>query len=285
MNLFLDKNKILDGLYLISTPIGNLGDISFRAVEILKQSDFILCEDTRTSNKLLNHYSIKTQLISHHKFNEKESLSKIIKLLKLKKVVSLISDAGTPVISDPGNILVKECVKNKIEIFSIPGASAVNSAFSICGFSDKYYFIGFLPEKKSKIIKEFEKLQEFQDCIVFFISTKKFIKLIPYLKKYFLNRKIVICREITKIHEEYLRYEINDLPDFAGGLKGEITVVISEKKFKRNELNRLSESDRKTIKTLLKKLTVKDIVKKINSQKKISKKEIYNYCLQLKYEK
>ena len=147
----IDKNKMKKGLYIVSTPIGNLGDISFRAIEILKNSDFILCEDTRVSKKILSKFTIRVNLISNHKFNEKRNVLKIINILKSNKLVSLISDAGTPAISDPGRIIVEECIKNKIDVFPIPGPSAVSTAISISGFSDRYYFHGFLPDKKSSL--------------------------------------------------------------------------------------------------------------------------------------
>ena len=142
------NNKIKSGLYIVSTPIGNLSDITLRALEVLKKSDYILCEDTRISKNLLARYEIKSKLIANHKFNENKNLSKVIDILKSGSIVSLISDAGTPSISDPGAILVNECVSNGIDIFPIPGASAVSSAFSISGFSEKYFFYGFFPEKK-----------------------------------------------------------------------------------------------------------------------------------------
>ena len=143
-----DNNEIKKGLYLVSTPIGNLNDVTLRAINILKNSDYILCEDTRTSKILLDNFEIKSKLISNHKFNEKKNLSKILELLKNKSIISLISDAGTPGISDPGTIIVKKCVEQKIDIFPIPGPSSVVSAVSISGFSDKFFFYGFLPEKK-----------------------------------------------------------------------------------------------------------------------------------------
>ena len=142
-----------NGLYLVSTPLGNLKDITLRALEILGNSDFILCEDTRISKNLMNKYQIKTKLISNHKFNEKKNINKIIEYLKSGKVISLISDAGTPGISDPGSILVNECINNNIKIFPIPGPSAVTTAVSISGFSDKFLFYGFFPEKKKNFIK------------------------------------------------------------------------------------------------------------------------------------
>ena len=148
MNLLTDLkiSNLKSGLYVVSTPIGNLEDITLRALEILRKSDYILCEDTRVSKKLLVKYKIKSKLISNHKFNERKNIQKIIDILKSNKIVSLISDAGTPTISDPGNILIKECIKNEINISPIPGPSASSAAFSISGFSDKYYFYGFFPE-------------------------------------------------------------------------------------------------------------------------------------------
>ena len=142
-----------NGLYLVSTPIGNLKDITFRAIDTLKKSDYILCEDTRVSKNLLDRYEIKSSLISYHKFNEKKILTKIISFLKSGKIISLISDAGTPNISDPGAILINECIKNNIKIFPIPGPSAVATAVSISGFSDKFFFLWFFSRKKKKFIK------------------------------------------------------------------------------------------------------------------------------------
>ena len=140
----------INGLYLVSTPIGNLKDITYRAVDTLRKSDYILCEDTRVSQNLLKKYDIKSKLISNHKFNEKKNLTKIIELLKSGTIISLISDAGTPSISDPGSILIQECVKNDITVTPIPGASAVAAAISISGFSEKFFFYGFFPEKKKR---------------------------------------------------------------------------------------------------------------------------------------
>ena len=144
MKLDIDKNKIKNGLYIVSTPIGNLGDITLRALKILDCSDYILCEDTRVARKILNYHKINTSLISNHKFNEKSNVEKIIKLVKSGKIISLISDAGTPIISDPGNIILNECIKNKINITPIPGVSSVTAAISVSGFSNNFYFHGFI---------------------------------------------------------------------------------------------------------------------------------------------
>ena len=272
------------GLYMVSTPIGNLKDITIRAVEILKQSDFILCEDTRISKNLLNKYEIKSKLISNHKFNEKKNTLKIIEYLKSGKIISLISDAGTPTISDPGSVLVNECIKNNIKIVPIPGPSAVATAISISGFSDQFFFYGFLPDKKQQIINDLKKLSELNSTLVFFVSPKKINKIIPEIKKYFRERKVVICREITKLYEEFLRVNVDELKEFQKELKGEITVVISEKKIDENSSKNLSESDINKIHKMINKLTIKEITNIICENNKVSKKQVYNYCLKLKNE-
>jgi 16S rRNA (cytidine1402-2'-O)-methyltransferase len=273
-----------NGLYLVSTPIGNLKDITLRAIEILKKSSHILCEDTRVSRNLLDRYEIKSKLISNHKFNESKNLNKIIELLKSGEIISLISDAGTPSISDPGAILVNECIKNNIKIIPIPGPSAVTVAVSMSGYSEKYIFYGFLPEKKKAIEAVLNKISEFDETCVFFISSKKINKIIPELKKNFSGRKIVFCREITKIYEEFIRKDVDDLEIFNKELKGELTIVISEKKIDKNHSQKLSESDMNIINKMINKLTIKEITEIISQNKDISKKEIYSYCLKLKNE-
>lgn len=272
------------GLYLVSTPIGNLKDLTYRAVDILRKSDYILCEDTRISKILLKKYEIHSKLISNHKFNENKNLPKIIELLKIGSIISLISDAGTPSISDPGSVLVKKCVENNIEIFPIPGASAVSSAVSISGFSEKFYFYGFFPEKKGVLIKDLEILSKLDSSIVFFVSPKKINKIIPILKENFSGRKILICREMTKLYEEFIRSEIDELELFNKNPKGELTIVISEKKNNIKSSLELSESDKKNINKMINKLSIKEIVSIIEKNNKISKKLIYNYCLKIKNE-
>ena len=280
-----EKNNLKNGLYIVSTPIGNLEDITIRALEVLRKSDYILCEDTRVSKKLLTKYKIKSKLISNHKFNENKNVKKIIDILKLNKIVSLISDAGTPTISDPGNILVRECVNNKINLIPIPGPSASIAALSISGFSNKYYFYGFFPESNSEISKSFEILSKINSSIVFFISAKKFNRSINIIKKYFSDRKILICKEITKYYEEYFRFKVNELDQKNISLKGEITLVLSGKFFFNKASNNLNESDKIKISKLIKKLSIKEIVNFIKDGRNISKKEIYNYCLKIKNEK
>ena len=279
-------NKIVTkNLYIVSTPIGNLGDISLRSIETLQKSDYILCEDTRVSKNLLTKYQIKSNLISNHKFNEKKNLSKIITLINEGTIVSLISDAGTPSISDPGAVLIKECINNNIDIIPLPGPSSVISAVSISGFSEKFFFYGFFPEKNKILLEDLENLSKINSSIVFFISPKKINKIIPFIKKNFSGRKILICREMTKFYEEYLRYEVDDLELFKNDLKGELTIVISEiTNYKKNS-QILNESDKKLINKMINKLSIKEISDLINQNKKISKKIIYDYCLKIKNKK
>ena len=280
----LNNNKFKPGLYCVATPIGNMGDISFRAVKILQESELILCEDTRVTKKILQKFEINKKLISNHKFSENKNLEKVIEVLRCNKIVSIVSDAGTPAISDPGRILVNECVKNEINIYPVPGTSAVSAALSISGFSDNFYFCGFLPEKQNQVKKLFNSLSSLSCSIIFFISPNKLDKRIDDIKEFFINRDILICREITKYHEEYIRTSVKELSYVNFSRKGEITVVISEVKKERLNLKELKESDKKKIKNLIKKMSIKDIVKKVSIDREVSKKLIYNYCLKIRNE-
>ena len=284
VNSKTSMQKIKKGLYLVSTPIGNLGDITLRSIEILNKSDFILCEDTRISKNLFNRHNISSKLISNHKFNESKNLNKIIDLLKGDSIVSLVSDAGTPGISDPGALLVRECIKNNIEIIPLPGPSSVITAVSISGFSEKFFFYGFFPEKLKTLNEDLNILSQMNCSLVFFISPKKINNIINFLKKNFAGREILICREMTKIYEEFIRIPVEKLKEFKKELKGELTIVISEKKVNKNDSQKLGESDKNIIKKMIKKLSIKEINEFINPKNKISKKEIYNYCLKLKNE-
>ena len=285
VNPIFNNKELKKGLYLIPTPIGNLGDISFRAIDLLKNSDFILCEDTRVSKKLLDKFEIKTKLISNYKFNEVKNLSKVIELLKNHKIVSLISDAGTPCISDPGAILVNECLKENIDVIPLPGPSAVTTAVSVSGFDEKYFFYGFFPNKEKIIKEELQRLSSLNFCLVFFISPKKINKIIPHLKNYFKSRKILICREISKYYEEYKRINIENLEPFKKEPKGELTIVISNKKIDKNISQNLSESDKIIIKKMIKKFSTREITNMISQSSKAPKKKIYDYCLKLRNEK
>ena len=278
------NDNLKPGLYCVSTPIGNLGDITFRAVYILNKSDLILSEDTRVSSKLLSRFNINTKLLSNHKFNEKKNIKYVLNLLKQNKIVSIISDAGTPTIWDPGAILINECIKNKIDIFPGPGSSAVVAAVSISGFSNNFFFCGFLPDKKLQIDQLFQKISNLNYSIVFFISPKKIKKITAQIQKYFSDRDILITREMTKLHEEYIRDKVKNLNNINILEKGEITVVISENLNLQNKLQVIEESVKKKIIKLLKKMSIKDITSKISKENNISKKIVYDYCLKKKSE-
>ena len=282
MHKFEVNDKLKPGLYCVSTPIGNLGDITLRALYVLKKSDIILCEDTRVSGKLLSKFNIKTKMISNHKFNEKKNLDNILKLLNQKKIISVISDAGTPVISDPGSILINECILNNINIYPIPGVSASTTAISISGFSDKYFFGGFLPEKKKDLNNLFDIITKLNFSFVFFISPKKLKKIINEIQKYFIDNDILIAREISKLHEEYIRIKVRNLSELEISQKGEMTVVISQNLKPQNRLQLVDESVKKKIDKLLKKLSIRDITSKIVLEHNISKKLVYDYCLEKK---
>ena len=233
---------------------------------------------------MLKKYEIKTKLISNHKFNERKNLSKIIELLEIGSIISLVSDAGTPSISDPGAILINECIEKNINVTPLPGPSSVTSAVSISGFSEKFFFYGFFPEKKKNLIDDLENISKLNSSIVFFVSPKKINKIIPFLKKSFSGRKILICREMTKYFEEFIRSDIDTLDQFNFKVKGELTIVISENRFYKNDSQNLNESDKKLIRQMINKLSIKEIINLINKEKKISKKEIYNFCIKVKNE-
>ena len=281
----MDKNKqqiINSGLYLVSTPIGNMEDITFRALNILKKSDIILCEDTRRSGKLLSYFKINNKLIPYHKFNEEKISNRIVESIKKDKIVSLISDAGTPSISDPGMILVKKCIQENLFVFPVPGPSAVTSAVSVSGFSDKYLFYGFLTKKEKELEKIFNGLSNIDYSLVFFIPTSKINFYINQFKKYFSDRKIVIAREMTKIHEEFIRNKVELMKNLPENIKGELTVVLSEKIKEKKIKKEIRESVKIEINKMIKRYSHKDVVQFISKKENLPKKMIYEYCLKLK---
>jgi len=281
----MDKNKqqiINPGLYLVSTPIGNMEDITIRALNILKKSDIILCEDTRHSGKLLFNFQIKSKLLPYHKFNENKVSNKIIDFLKEDKIISLISDAGTPTISDPGMILVNKCIEEKLNIFPVPGPSAVTSALSVSGFAGQFIFYGFLPKKEKELENIFKNLSNLNYSIIFFIPAIKINNYIKQIKNFFFDRKILIAKEITKIHEKFIRSNVDSLKDIQGSLKGEFTVVLSAKIKEKKNKNEINESVKIEIKKMFTKYSIKDVVEFISKKENLSKKTIYNFCLRLK---
>jgi len=271
------------GLYIVSTPIGNLDDITLRSLEVLKKSDIILCEDTRRSLKLLNHYKIKKKLVPYHKFNEQKELKKIIGYLNEGKILTLISDAGTPTLSDPGHLLVKTCVEKNIKIFPIPGPSAITAAVSISGFNDRFFFYGFLPKTENDLIKTMNSLKNIDFSLVFFIPGIKINFYLNFFKVYFSGRDILIAREISKMHETFYRDKISTIKLFKTIPKGELTIVIS-KIYTNTEA--VSDVDIIVEATeYLKKYSLKDVVELISKKEKVSKKKVYEICLKIKNDK
>ena len=281
----MDKNKqqtISSGLYLVSTPIGNMEDMTFRALNVLKKSNIILCEDTRRSGKLLSYFQIKSKLMSYHKFNEKKICSTVIDSIKKDKVVSLISDAGTPAISDPGLILVNKCIYENLNVYPIPGPSAVTSAVSVSGFSDQYLFYGFLTKKESELDRTLNNLSNLNYSIVFFIPASKINFYLSKFKNHFFDRKILIAKEMTKMYEDFIRGKVASIKVLPENLKGEFTVVISEKNKEKNIQKEINESVKMEIKKMLKKYSHKDVVEFISKKEDLPKKIVYDFCLKLK---
>ncbi len=276
-------NLSSNNLYIVSTPIGNLEDITLRAIEILKKSDIVLCEDTRRSLKLLNNLNIKKRLMSYHKFNEKKQINKVIEHINKGEILSLICDAGTPSLSDPGKLLINECIKRKIKIVPIPGVSSITTAISVSGFDDKFIFYGFLPKKENEVEKVLRSLSNNNYSQIFFVPSIKINFYIKKLKKYFAGRKLLIAKELTKIHEELFRGDINNIKTFKSSLKGEVTLVVSSGKIKEKLIKKKEIINK--IKKYLKKYSLKDTVDLIIKSEKVNKKEIYKLCLKIKNEK
>lgn len=217
-------------LYLIPTPIGNLEDITLRALRILKEVDVILAEDTRQTSKLLKHYEITKKLVAHHQHNEHKTLERIIDSIKGGEIMALVSDAGTPAISDPGFLLVRECIKNNIEVECLPGATAFVPALVNSGFPcDKFIFEGFLPHKKGRQTR-LKLLAEETRTIIFYESPHRLIKTLKQFAEYFGKERLVsVSRELTKIHEENIRGTVIELINYYENntLKGEIVIIVN----------------------------------------------------------
>ena len=281
----MDKNKqqiLSSGLYLVSTPIGNMEDITLRALNVLKKSNLVLCEDTRRSGMLLSYFKITNKLLSYHKFNEKRASQKIVDAVKNGQIISLISDAGTPTISDPGLILINKCIQENLPVFPIPGSSAVTAAISVSGFGEKYLFYGFLPKKENELNKVLKNLTNLNYPIVFFLSNSKINFFISKFKEYFFDRKILIAKEMTKLHEKFIWSEVSSLKTMPEVVKGEFTVVLSEQIMKKNVKKEINESVKIEINKMLKKYSHKDVVEFISKKESLSKKIVYDYCLKFK---
>ena len=266
-------------LYLVATPIGNLEDITLRAIKILKEVDYIYAEDTRQTLKLLNHLEISKPLISYHRHNEEIKVDNLINKLKEGNNIALVSDAGTPVISDPGEIAVKEALNNNIEIVPIPGACALINGLIVSGLSVKeFVFLGFLPINKKLRKEKLEEIEKENKTIILYEAPHKIINTLNDLSKILENRKVVIARELTKIHEEFIRGTIDEILNVYKEPKGEHIIIIQGNIKKENEkkdfINFLSIDD--LYKYYEKQgLTKNEIIKKIAKDKNVNKNEIY----------
>ena len=273
-----------NSLYIVSTPIGNLDDITLRALSVLKNSDIIICEDTRRSLKLLNYFNIKKKLVSYHKFNEQKQISNIIEYINQGKILSLISDAGTPLLSDPGLLLLKKCIDKKINIIPIPGVSSVTTAMSISGFKDQFLFYGFLPKTEKETDKVLSELSHYNFAQIFFVPAVKINFYLKKIKTFFSGRRLIVCRELTKMYETFYRNDVDKFSLFKSPIKGELTLVVSE-----IDKKKTIPIDKKKIinkaKKFLKKYSLKDTVELILETENINKKEVYQLCLNLKNEK
>lgn len=263
--------KLDHSLYVISTPIGNIQDISNRSLKILSESDYILCEDTRVTSKLLNFYNIKKKLISFHVSNEKIKIQRIIDDLKCKKIISLVSDAGTPTLSDPGKSLISKCYDHGIKVIPVPGASAILSAVSVSGFTDNFYFCGFFPKKNNEIERFLLKIKLIKATLVFFMPARDLGKNSDYLKKFFPRSNFLIAREMTKVHETYIRDTMTNIKKYIqNNVKGEMTLVVDNLIEVESNINIDKE-----ISLLIGKMTSKNIAEYLSKKLEISKKTIY----------
>ena len=235
-----EKNK--GNLYIVATPIGNLEDITLRAVRILKEVDLIAAEDTRHTLKLLNHLEISKPMISYNRHNEGERTDDLIKELEAGKQIALVSDAGTPGICDPGEEIIKRCIEKNIKIIPIPGACAMVNALIASGVSTKEFsFLGFLPLNKKTRREKLEEIKNSNKTTILYEAPHKLKNTLKDLSDIVENRKMVLARELTKIHEEYIRGTVDELIEKSENLKGEIVLIIEEsKKKEENKLNDLS---------------------------------------------
>ncbi|MBT3169588.1 MAG: 16S rRNA (cytidine(1402)-2'-O)-methyltransferase [Candidatus Cloacimonetes bacterium] len=268
-------------LFIVPTPIGNLQDITFRAIEILKSVKIIYAEDTRNSGKLLKHFEIFAQLKSYHKFNERSRVDEILEILQNGENVAIISDAGTPAISDPAQIIIKEAIRNNLKVETLPGATAFVPALVSSGLNtNQFYFVGFLPEKKSQREQLFGKLKEISTTLIFYEAPHKLQKFINQIYENFGNRKVVFAREISKMYETYCRTTLKEIianPQMLK-LKGEFVIILEGKIEK-------EISDKVIVEMLQKQLenneTKKTAIKKIVTETGVSKNKIYKIMLKM----
>ncbi len=271
-------------LYLVATPIGNLEDITLRALRILKEVDYIAAEDTRNTLKLLNHFEIKKPLISNHRHNEEDRENSLIEKLKDGKNIAVVSDAGTPGISDPGEVIAKRAIEENIEVIPIPGACAAINALIASGLNTKeFVFFGFLPLNKKLRKEKLEEIKNENKTIIIYEAPHKIKDSLNDLKNVVGDRKIVLARELTKIHEEFIRGNIDEIIEKSENLKGEMILLIEGNNEINNEniLNDLSLEEHYNVYEK-QGLDKKEIIKKIAKDRGVNKNEIYQYFLKNK---
>ena len=264
-------------IYLVATPIGNLEDITLRALRVLKEVDLIAAEDTRNTLKLLNHFEISKPLISYHRHNEEIKVDNLIEKAKQGQNIAVVSDAGTPGISDPGEVIVKEAIKENIEVIPIPGACAAINALIASGLdTTQFAFFGFLPLNKKLRKEKLEEIKNENKTVIIYEAPHKLTNTLQDLKQIVENRNIVLARELTKIHEEFIRGNIDEVISKTDNLKGEMIILIegTMKKERENPLNELTLGEHYEF---YKKqgLDKKDIIKNIAKDRGVNKNEIY----------
>ena len=265
-------------LYIVATPIGNLEDISLRALRILKEIDLIAAEDTRQTLKLLNHFEINKPLISYHRHNEEIKSEILIEKLENGENIALVSDAGTPGICDPGEEIIKKAIDNNIEVIPIPGACAMINALIASGISTKEFtFLGFLPLNKKLRKQKLDEIENSQKTIIIYEAPHKMESTLKDLKEILNKRKIVLARELTKIHEEFIRKDVDQILENISNLKGEMILIIegnTSKNDNQNELNTLTLEEHYNY-YKENGLSKKEIIKKIAKDRNLNKNEVY----------
>lgn len=265
-------------LYVVATPIGNLEDITLRAINILKEVDLIAAEDTRHTLKLLNHLEISKPLISYHRHNEDVKSKVLIEKLEEGQNIALVSDAGTPGICDPGHEIIKECIDRNIEIIPIPGACAMVNALICSGLdTSEFTFLGFLPLNKKSRKEKLNEIKNAKNTIIIYEAPHKLKTTLLDLKEIVEDRKIVLAREITKIHEEFVRGKIDDIINIADNIKGEIVIMIEKNENIQNYNEDFTNISLEEHYKMYERqgLDKKEIIKKIAKDRKVSKNEIY----------
>lgn len=276
-------------LYIVPTPIGNLGDITLRALEALKNCDYIAAEDTRQTLKLLNHFEIKKTLISYHQHNEKGKSGDLISILKEGKSIALVSDAGTPGISDPGSVVIKQCIEQEIDFEVLPGATAITTALVNSGLDTTgFLFRGFLPRENKERNPMIEDLKNLKETLIFYEAPHRLLETLSFLCESLGNREIAVCRELTKLHEEIYRGTLQEAIEYfkTKAPRGEFVLVVRGKTHE--EIQRENKVlwehmsiEQHIVSSMQEGLSKKDAIKKVAKDREMQKSEVYKYSLEI----